>query len=60
MSIEVSYTMSRWYTIVASTHLHTERPAAVNKLSNIPLTLAIAPRFRGKLEDKSRLITIKQ
>lgn len=41
---------------MALTHLHTERTAAVNKLGNIPLTVAIAPWFREQLEDKSRLI----
>lgn len=30
-------------------HLHTESPAAFNELGNVPLTLAVAPRFLEKL-----------
>lgn len=45
---------------MALTHLHAENAAAVNKLGNVPLALAVAPRFREKLEDKSGLITFKQ
>lgn len=41
------------YIISVLTHLHTESPATFNKLSNVPLTLAVAPGLREKLEDKS-------
>lgn len=36
------------------THLHSESPAAFNELANVPLTLAVAPRFLDKLRTRSR------
>lgn len=36
-------------------HLHTESPAAFNELGNVPLTLAVAPRFLEKLQRQSDL-----
>ena len=38
------------YIIHALTYLHTESPTAFDKLSNVPLTLAVAPRFLEKLQ----------
>lgn len=38
----------------ALTHLHTESPAAFNKLGYVPLTLAVAPRLLEKLCTKKK------
>lgn len=38
----------------ALTHLHTESPAAFNKLGYVPLTLAVAPRLLEKLRTKKK------
>lgn len=50
MSKHINYTL---------THLHTESPAAFDKLGNVPLTLAVAPRLLEKLHTESKYISIR-
>lgn len=39
------------------THLHAESPAAFDELANVPLILAVAPRFLEELQTRSHQIS---